>query len=279
MTIFGYPTLMLYKNIGLLDSPDTGTNPDDINEFGYWTYWIGKTEEELINNPVRLEALLNESVDESKDSETLMFTACPGILSDTSSSNIASQPFKLIAKGFSPELTDALRDSYKAIMKAYKFELTDTFRDRYKAFERIHRFEPTDTFSASYEAIARAFNPELYAALQDLHEAKDEACEEGFPVPSEMALENAERLLREMFLISPRRFEVYPTPDGEIAIDAPGGHRRSVLLLCDSEGGALCLVNMNGNHRRARYDTTNTLPDGFVREAMIELEQWDHKTP
>ena len=49
----------------------------------------------------------------------------------------------------------------------------------------------------------------------------------------------------------------------EIAIDAPGGHGRSVLLLCDSEGGTLCLVNMNGNHRRARYDTTNTLPDGF----------------
>ncbi|MYD60045.1 MAG: hypothetical protein F4W91_03295 [Gemmatimonadetes bacterium] len=278
MTIFSPPTLMLYKNIGLLDSPDTGTTPDDMNEFGYWTYWISKTEEELINSPVRLEAL-DESVEESKDSETLMFAACSGIASDTSSSNTASQPFKLIAKGFSPELTDALRDSYKAIMKAYKFELTDTLRDRYKAIARIHKFELTDTLRDSCEAIARALNPELYAALHDLQEATDEALEEGFPVPSELALENAERLLREMYLISPRRYEVYPTPDGEIAIDAPGGYGRSVLLLCDFEGSALCLVNMNGNHRRAHYDTTNTLPDGFVREALIELEQWDHKTP
>ena len=113
----------------------------------------------------------------------------------------------------------------------------------------------------------------LTDALHDLHAAMDEACEEGFPIPSKIALENAERLLREMYLISPRRFEVYPTPDGEIAIDAPGGHRRSVLLLCDSEGGALCLVNMNGTHRRARYSTINTLPDGFVHDALTNLYQ------
>ena len=113
----------------------------------------------------------------------------------------------------------------------------------------------------------------LTDALHDLHAATDEACEEGFPIPSEIALENAERLLREMFLISPRRFEVYPTPDGEIAIDAPGGHGRSALLLCDSEGGALCLINMNGNHRRAQYSTINTLPDGFVHDALTSLYQ------
>ena len=270
MTISRSPTLMPHKNTGLLDSPDTGTISDD---------WIGETEEELINNPVRLEAFLDEPVEESIDSETLFFEASSGIVFYTSSSNTASLTFKLIAKGFNSELTDAFRDSYEAIARTYKFELTDAFRDSYKAIVKAYKFELTDAFRDSSEAIARALNPELYAALHDLQEATDEALEEEVPVPSEMALENAERLLREMYLISPRRFEVYPTPDGEIAIDAPGGHGRSVLLLCDSEGGALCLVNMNGNHRRARYDTTNTLPDGFVREALTELEQWDHKTP
>lgn len=76
-----------------------------------------------------------------------------------------------------------------------------------------------------------------------------------------------------MYGISPRRFEVYPTPDGEIAINAPDGEGRSVILLCDSEGGALCLVNLNGHHRRARYSTTEMLPDGFVHEALAELER------
>ena len=113
----------------------------------------------------------------------------------------------------------------------------------------------------------------LAAALRDLEEALDEAAEEDFPAPQEVAFDNARRLLRAMYAISPRRFEVYPTPDGEIAIDAPDGRGSSVLLLCDSDGGALCLVNMKGRHRRARYSTAEALPDGFVREAMAELER------
>lgn len=94
-------------------------------------------------------------------------------------------------------------------------------------------------------------------------------------MPSKMALGNARRLLQAMHRISGRRFEVYPTPDGEVAIDAPGGAGRSVLLLCDSQGGALFLVNMNGKHRRARYSDSSLLPDGFVREALAELKQND----
>ena len=116
------------------------------------------------------------------------------------------------------------------------------------------------------------FPVQLNIALDDLQGVTDEAREEGFPLPSDVALENVDRLLRELYRISPRRFEVYPTPDGEIAIDAPGGHGRSVLLLCDSEGGALCLVNWSGDHRRARYSTADILPDGFVREALADLE-------
>ena len=79
--------------------------------------------------------------------------------------------------------------------------------------------------------------------------------------------------MKEMHAISSRRYEIYPTPDGEIAIDAPGGYGRSVILLCDSDGGALCLVNMNGKHRRARYSSIETLPDEFLREALTELDQ------
>ena len=114
-------------------------------------------------------------------------------------------------------------------------------------------------------------NPELRDALRDLDEVAAEAREEQFVAPSGTALANARRLLPEVYRISPRRYEVYPTPDGEVAIDAPRGHGRSVLLLCDSEGGALCLVNMNGAHRRAHYSDAARLPDGFVREALTEL--------
>ena len=120
---------------------------------------------------------------------------------------------------------------------------------------------------------AENFPINLAEALSDLEEVVVEAEEEGFPMPQKISLENSKRLLMEMYAISPRRYEVYPMPDGEVAIDAPDGRGSSVLLLCDSDGGALCLVNMKGKHRRARYSTTETLPDGFIREAMAELER------
>lgn len=113
---------------------------------------------------------------------------------------------------------------------------------------------------------------DLLAALSDLKKVVDEARDEGFEPPSDEALDNAERLIRGMHALRRCRFEVYPTEDGEVAISAPGGHRRSVLLLCGSSGGALCSVNLNGQHRRAVYDSAATLPDGFVREALADLD-------
>ncbi len=116
-------------------------------------------------------------------------------------------------------------------------------------------------------------NADLRAAMQDLDGAIEEAREEGYPQPSSLALKNAERLLRDLYRLRNCRFEVYPTPDAEIAIVVPGGHGQSLLVLCDSDGGALCSVNLNGEHRRARYTTVTALPDGFVREALDELDE------
>lgn len=113
----------------------------------------------------------------------------------------------------------------------------------------------------------------LYYALCDMRDVAEEAREEAYPVPSDLAFRNADRLLKAIYVWYPRRFEVYPTPDGEIAIHAhvPSEKGSSVLLLCDSAGGARCLVNVNGTCRRARYANTETLPDGFVREALAEI--------
>ena len=109
---------------------------------------------------------------------------------------------------------------------------------------------------------------ELSDALKDLREASDEAREEGYPTPSDLALSNAERLLKAMYEISPRRFEVYPTPDGEITIDAPNGDGQSVLLLCQPEGGALCLANLRDGHRSNSYPNADALPDNFLRKSL-----------
>ena len=112
---------------------------------------------------------------------------------------------------------------------------------------------------------------DLSDALLELQHATKEAMEEEFELPSDLALSNAKRLLWKMYVTLPQRFEVYPTPDAEIAIRvlAP---RRSVILLCESNGGALCLANLDSGRRRQSYANANDLPDEFLKEALIELK-------
>ena len=128
------------------------------------------------------------------------------------------------------------------------------------------------TTSQSNQGDAEVTPDWLAEAQKELAEVADEAREEGYPVPSDVAFENARRLLPEIYRLAPRPMAVYPMPDGEIALHVPGGYGQSVLLLCESDGGALCSVNLDGEHRRARYSTTRTLPDGFIREALAEMK-------
>lgn len=127
-----------------------------------------------------------------------------------------------------------------------------------------------DTWNAARPLLRQ----DLEEALEDLRATPDEAKDEGYPQPTDLALTNAGRILRRMYTMLPTRLEVYPTPDGEVAIVAPAP-RRSVMVLCESDGGALCMVNMDGKHRRARYSTADSLPDGFLRDALNELAHRD----
>ena len=58
-----------------------------------------------------------------------------------------------------------------------------------------------------------------------------------------------ERLLKAMYEITPRRFEVYPTPDCEIATDAP-------------DGGALYLANLRDSFADLEHE------DDFDRKVV-----------
>ena len=118
-------------------------------------------------------------------------------------------------------------------------------------------------------------HPHLKAALADLKECTEEAHEKDFPVPTETALQNAERLLREMCKRLPRRFEVYPMPNGAIAIQASHPPEIAVSVLCESDGGALCLVSASDDDsRRAWYSKAEVLPDGFLNDALDALRSF-----
>ena len=111
----------------------------------------------------------------------------------------------------------------------------------------------------------------LEAALKDLQNARLEAEEEGFCCPSNEAMKNAEQVLYRLYDTWACRYEVYPMPDGEIAIHVRGGPRKSVALLFEPAGQVLCLVSLGTNWRRARYSNSAMLPDAFVMEALKEL--------
>ena len=112
----------------------------------------------------------------------------------------------------------------------------------------------------------------LYNALNILAGAMEEARREEFVLPSYIALENARRLLENMYRISPRYYDVYPTEEGDISIDAPGGYNRSFVTLCYNDGRVLCLANINGDRKRRLYESGELLPDSFVTDALERLQ-------
>ena len=118
----------------------------------------------------------------------------------------------------------------------------------------------------------RHHSPDLKEALRDLEEVSAAAQEQEMQQPSEVAFASAKRLIHEMYLISPRRFMVYPMPEGYIAIDGRSGNDRAVMMMCGSSGDARCIVTIDGEDRRAIYSTSQRLPDDFVRQALKELE-------
>ena len=118
----------------------------------------------------------------------------------------------------------------------------------------------------------RHHSPDLKDALQDLEEVSVAAQEQEIQQPSEIAFASARRLIHEMYSISPRRFIVYPMPEGYIAIDGRSGNDRAVMVMCGPGGDALCIVTIDGEDRRAIYSTSQRLPDDFVSQALNELE-------
>ena len=109
------------------------------------------------------------------------------------------------------------------------------------------------------------------AVEQDLADVKNEAAEEGWPTPSEIACSGARRILVEMFEVLPCRYEVYPTPNGEIAIDLPSGFSASILVLCASEGHVMYLVTVEGEEHVQANLSLNDFPDQFVRQQLVRL--------
>lgn len=110
----------------------------------------------------------------------------------------------------------------------------------------------------------------LADALADLRDAREEADEEEFIAPSDLVLENAERLLRAMHEILSCRYEVYPMPDGEITIDTPTSFGTAVIATCELDDSVLCFVHTEQDKRYRRFPIAE-LPNDFLRQGLLRL--------
>ena len=113
----------------------------------------------------------------------------------------------------------------------------------------------------------------LSDALIDLSDVREEAREDGFTEPSDLALRNAERLLRAMYDILPWRYEVYPMSYGKVAIHTSNGQGASVMALCESDGGAMWVANLKSGHRGNHCKSADDLPDAPLRDVLMELRR------
>ena len=111
----------------------------------------------------------------------------------------------------------------------------------------------------------------LAEALRALAEVNEEIAEDGLPEITPSMRKEAHRIIVALAChsLAPA---VYPTQDGEIAVhfkspDAPS----SVTILLDSRGQGECYTCTGGRSRRAHYNVSSDLPDGFVVEQLRSL--------
>ena len=113
---------------------------------------------------------------------------------------------------------------------------------------------------------------DLKYAFDELDLLPADCVADGIAVPSDDVFSTVRQLLPALYEISPQRFIIDVSEhDSSIAIEARGVDGRAMLLKCESNGEVFCIVLVGENWRRARYSSASMLPDGFIREALLDL--------
>ena len=127
------------------------------------------------------------------------------------------------------------------------------------------------TMESSSPVTAEDIPEMLRDALDALSGVKFVAWEEDCDEPSDLAINNAEVVLRKMFDLSPRTYDIYPMGSGEIVIDAGNrGHRIGVFCYPD---GRMQYVTLLDNERQdIRRDGVQNIPIDLLNRALNKLD-------
>lgn len=107
---------------------------------------------------------------------------------------------------------------------------------------------------------------------------EEDADSAGNPTPSQGVIDEARRIVLGLRQLLPAETNVHTWDDGEVAVEVFGARGRGFLLLCEPGGAATCVVTMGNLSRRARYDSSSILPDGFLREGLLDVRSVQEPT-
>ena len=108
---------------------------------------------------------------------------------------------------------------------------------------------------------------DLFAALPETIDLDDP--DSSLPSPAVVA--EARRIVGLIAEQLPADTDIYVMDEGKVVIDLHGPPKHGLLLVCEPGGSALCVVVVNGVSRRARYESSESLPDGFLREGLSDV--------
>ena len=108
-------------------------------------------------------------------------------------------------------------------------------------------------------------------AVAQLDAIEADAAEMGYEVPKQAVVNVARRILEQMCSYVELPFDAYSMSGGRVAIGVDGGVGRSMIVICEPEGSALCVVTVGSRSRRARYDDASFLADDFVRQGLRDM--------
>ena len=111
----------------------------------------------------------------------------------------------------------------------------------------------------------------LEKARRELACVAEHAAEEGYPVPQQAQIEQADHLLRQVFSMAPADYTVYPTPNSEIAIDITTDDI-SIILYSHPDGAAECFVDTDDSQSHAWYRNSEEVLGAFLQDALAKLQ-------
>ncbi len=118
------------------------------------------------------------------------------------------------------------------------------------------------------EEVSASWLPE---ALEELDAAKKDAEEEGYESVTDLAVNNARKLLNDLARRVVHSPIVQSMPEGGIAIEFRNPEKRAgVVVVCEPDGEGACFYEVEGRRSRTRCTDINDLLDAAVWYALSE---------